>query len=40
MAPIAVEKGADAYHADEEHLLKLEIVSAVAYRLRPDVSGI
>jgi hypothetical protein len=40
MAPIAVDEGADAYHADEEHLLKLEIVSAVPYRLRPDVPGI
>jgi hypothetical protein len=40
MAPVTVEDGADAYHADEEHLLKLDIVSAVPYRLRPDVSGI
>ena len=38
--PISVEEGARAYDADEEHLLNLEIRSAVAYRLRPDVSGI
>jgi hypothetical protein len=40
MAPIAVADGAAAYDADEEHLLKLDIQSTVAYRLRPDVSGI
>lgn len=40
MDPISVEEGARAYDADEEHLLNLEIRSAVAYRLRPDVSGI
>jgi hypothetical protein len=40
MAPLAVAEGVAAYDADEEHLLALDIVSAVPYRLRPDVSGI
>lgn len=40
MAPLKVDEGVAAYDADEEHLLKLDIVSTVAYRLRPDVSGI
>jgi hypothetical protein len=40
MSPIPVDEGAQAYEADEEHLLGLEIVSRVPYRLRPDVSGI
>jgi hypothetical protein len=40
MAPLAVDRGVEAYDADEEHLLELDIVSAVPYRLRPDVSGI
>jgi len=40
MAPVSVERGAEAYAADEEHLLKLDIREPVAYRLRPDVTGI
>lgn len=40
MAPVTVAEGVAAYDADEEHLLKLDIVSCVPYRLRPDVSGI
>lgn len=40
MGPISVEEGALAYDNDEEHLLNLEIRSAIPYRLRPDVSGI
>lgn len=40
MRPIMVQKGLEAYDADEEHLLDLDIRSAVPYRLRPDVSGI
>lgn len=40
MAPLAVDRGVAAYDADEEHLLQLDIVSAVPYRLRPDIAGI
>lgn len=40
MAPVEVDRGVAAYDADEEHLLKLDIVSAVPYRLQPAVSGI
>lgn len=40
MAPITVADGAAAYDAETEHLLPLNIQNGVAYRFRPEVSGI
>ena len=40
MAPVSVDAGAAAHDNDEEHLIALEILSGVAYRLLPEVSGI
>lgn len=40
MTPVSVDAGAAAHDNDEEHLIALEILSGVAYRLLPEVSGI
>lgn len=40
MAPIPVDTGASAHDNDEEHLIPLEILDGVPYRLIPEVSGI
>ncbi|RYG97628.1 MAG: hypothetical protein EON58_09290 [Alphaproteobacteria bacterium] len=40
MAPIPVDTGASAHDNDEEHLIPLEILYGVPYRLKPEVSGI